>query len=204
MKKMDDSSKQVLNLYEIHDVEQKEKAKKNRTLPMILMLIGILFIAGGFFYKDIVQFLSNKNNETKKEETVVDNDKLKCNYKKDDATLGITYTYNNSYTFKDKLLKSSETVITISPLPNSDIAADNIKVLSGKYSDVLTLLNATLGIDTSNTLKNNILTIKYSVDYTQTDLTKVPKNDKIVIDHTLDESYASVKRKNQESNYLCQ
>ena len=171
---------------------------------MILMLIGILFIAGGFSYKDIVQFLSNKNNETKKEETVIDNDKLKCNYKKDDATLGITYTYNNSYTFKDKLLKSSETVITISPLPNSDIAADNIKVLSGKYSDVLTSLNATNGIDTSNTLKNNILTIKYSVDYTQADLTKVPKNDKIVIDHTLDESYASVKRKNQESNYLCQ
>lgn len=204
MKKMDDSSKQVLNLYEIHEVEQKEKAKKNRTLPMILMLIGILFIAGGFFYKDIVQFLSNKNNETKKEETVIDNDKLKCNYKKDDATLGITYTYNNSYTFKDKLLKSSETVITISPLPNSDIAADNIKVLSGKYSDVLTSLNATNGIDTSNTLKNNILTIKYSVDYTQADLTKVLKNDKIVIDHTLDESYASVKRKNQESNYLCQ
>lgn len=204
MKKMDDHSKQVLNLYEIHDVEQKEKAKKNRTLPTILMLIGILFIVGGFFYKDIIQFLSNKNNETKKEETVVDNDKLKCNYKKDDATLGITYTYNNSYTFKDKLLKSSETVITISPLPNSDIAADNIKVLSGKYLDVLTSLNATNGIDTSNTLKNNILTIKYSVDYTQADLTKVPKNDKIVIDHTLDESYASVKRKNQESNYLCQ
>ena len=77
-------------------------------------------------------------------------------------------------------------------------------MLSGKYLDVLTSLNATNGIDTSNSLKNNILTIKYSVDYTQADLTKVPKNDKIVIDHTLDEPYASVKRKNQESNYLCQ
>lgn len=204
MKKMEDNSRQVLNLYEIHEIEKEEKNKKLRILPTILMIISIILIIGGLFYNNIIKLIVDGNTDNRqKKVNISDDNRLKCKYKKDDETLGINYTYSNSYKFENRLLKNSENVIIISSLTNSDIGSDNIKIISGKYLDIINVINSIEGIEASSLLKNNVLTVKYKVDYKVADLSKIPQNDKIIIDNKLDDSYASIKKKNQLSNYLC-
>lgn len=203
MKKMKDHSTQVLNLHEVHEVELAEKAKKNRILPISFMILGFLFIVLGFFYQDIFNFFRKDKTNKRVVVTSQDPNKLKCNYKKDDTSLGISYTFSNQYVFDHRKLKKGTFKIVISPLPSRDIAADNIKVLKGKYSDIIQKMNDVEGIQASDQLRSNILTIEYSVDYKVLDVTKFPKNDKIILKNTLDEEYASIKKQNQESGYLC-
>ncbi|MCI8346832.1 MAG: hypothetical protein HFJ12_02655 [Bacilli bacterium] len=203
MKKMKDHSTQVLNLHEVHEVELEERTKKNRILPISFMIFGFLLIALGFFYQDLFHFFQKNKDNKKIEIPLKDPNKLTCNYKQDDTSLGISYTFSNQYTFNNRKLKKGIFKIIISPLPNRDIAPDNIKVLKGKYSDIIQKMNGVEGIKATDSLKNNILSIEYHIDYKVLDATKFPKNDKIILKNTLDEEYGSIKKQNQKSGYLC-
>lgn len=204
MKKMVDNSKQVLNLYEMHETEVKEAQKKKRKLPIVLLILGIILIVVGYFYNNIFSFLMDKQKKDDNDVVENDNSKLRCNYNTSDATMGVNYTYNNSYRFDKEMLKKSTNVITITPVKNSDIADGNIKVLSGKYNDIVKNMQKISGVSISAVLKENILTVKYNIDYSVADLTKIPQNELITINNKLNDTYRTIKKQNQELGYLCQ
>lgn len=204
MKKMVDNSKQVLNLYEMHETEVKEAQKKRRKLPIVLLILGIILIVVGYFYNNIFSFLMDKQKKDDNDVVENDNSKLRCNYNTSDATMGVNYTYNNSYRFDKEMLKKSTNVITITPVKNSDIADGNIKVLSGKYNDIVKNMQKISGVSISAVLKENILTVKYNIDYSVADLTKIPQNELITINNKLNDTYRTIKKQNQELGYLCQ
>lgn len=205
MKKMVDNSKQVLNLYEMHETEVNEVRKKKRVLPIVLLILGTILIVTGYFYNDIFSFITDKKGKNDNSKIVEnDNNKLRCNYNTSDVTLGISYTYRNNYIFDNEMLKKSTKLITITPIKNSDIADSNIKVLSGKYNDIIENLKNIDGITASIVLKENIITVKYSIDYSIIDLTKIPQNDLVVVSNKLNDSYRTIKKQNQELGYLCQ
>lgn len=204
MKKMVDNSKQVLNLYEMHETEVKEAQKKKRKLPIVLLILGIILIVVGYFYNNIFSFLMDKQKKDDNDVVENDNSKLRCNYNTSDATMGVNYTYNNSYRFDKEMLKKSTNVITITPVKNSDIADGNIKVLSGKYNDIVKNMQKISGVSISAVLKENTLTVKYNIDYSVADLTKIPQNELITINNKLNDTYRTIKKQNQELGYLCQ
>lgn len=204
MKKMVDNSKQVLNLYEMHETEVKEAQKKKRKLPIVLLILGIILIVVGYFYNNIFSFLMDKQKKDDNDMVENDNSKLRCNYNTSDATMGVNYTYNNSYSFDKEMLKKSTNVITITPVKNSDIADGNIKVLSGKYNDIVKNMQKISGVSISAVLKENTLTVKYNIDYSVADLTKIPQNELITINNKLNDTYRTIKKQNQELGYLCQ
>ncbi len=204
MKKMVDNSKQVLNLYEMHETEVKEAQKKKRKLPIVLLILGIILIVVGYFYNNIFSFLMDKQKKDDNDVVENDNSKLRCNYNTSDATMGVNYTYNNSYRFDKEMLKKSTNVITITPVKNSDIADGNIKVLSGKYNDIVKNMQKISGVSISAVLKENTLTVKYNIDYSVADLTKIPQNELITINNKLNDTYRTIKKQNQEFGYLCQ
>lgn len=204
MKKMVDNSKQVLNLYEMHETEVKEAQKKRRKLPIVLLILGIILIVVGYFYNNIFSFLMDKQKKDDNDVVENDNSKLRCNYNTSDATMGVNYTYNNSYRFDKEMLKKSTNVITITPVKNSDIADGNIKVLSGKYNDIVKNMQKISGVSISAVLKENTLTVKYNIDYSVADLTKIPQNELITINNKLNDTYRTIKKQNQELGYLCQ
>lgn len=204
MKKMVDNSKQVLNLYEMHETEVKEAQKKKRKLPIVLLIFGIILIVVGYFYNNIFSFLMDKQKKDDNDVVENDNSKLRCNYNTSDATMGVNYTYNNSYSFDKEMLKKSTNVITITPVKNSDIADGNIKVLSGKYNDIVKNMQKISGVSISAVLKENTLTVKYNIDYSVADLTKIPQNELITINNKLNDTYRTIKKQNQELGYLCQ
>lgn len=204
MKKMVDNSKQVLNLYEMHETEVKEAQKKKRKLPIVLLILGIILIVVGYFYNNIFSFLMDKQKKDDNDVVENDNSKLRCNYNTSDATMGVNYTYNNSYSFDKEMLKKSTNVITITPVKNSDIADGNIKVLSGKYTDIVKNMQNISGVSISAILKDDTLTVKYSIDYSVADLTKIPQNELITINNKLNDTYRTIKKQNQELGYLCQ
>lgn len=204
MKKMVDNSKQVLNLYEMHETEVKEAQKKKRKLPIVLLILGIILIVVGYFYNNIFSFLMDKQKRDDNDVVENDNSKLRCNYNTSDATMGVNYTYNNSYSFDKEMLKKSTNVITITPVKNSDIADGNIKVLSGKYNDIVKNMQNISGVSISAVLKENTLTVKYNIDYSVADLTKIPQNELITVNNKLNDTYRMIKKQNQELGYLCQ
>lgn len=201
---MVDNSKQVLNLYEMHETEVKEAQKKKRKLPIVLLILGIILIVVGYFYNNIFSFLMDKQKKDDNDVVENDNSKLRCNYNTSDATMGVNYTYNNSYSFDKEMLKKSTNVITITPVKNSDIADGNIKVLSGKYNDIVKNMQKISGVSISSVLKENTLTVKYNIDYSVADLTKIPQNELITINNKLNDTYRTIKKQNQEFGYLCQ
>lgn len=201
---MVDNSKQVLNLYEMHETEVKEAQKKRRKLPIVLLILGIILIVVGYFYNNIFSFLMDKQKKDDNDVVENDNSKLRCNYNTSDATMGVNYTYNNSYRFDKEMLKKSTNVITITPVKNSDIADGNIKVLSGKYNDIVKNMQKISGVSISAVLKENTLTVKYNIDYSVADLTKIPQNELITINNKLNDTYRTIKKQNQELGYLCQ
>lgn len=204
MKKMVDNSKQVLNLYEMHETEVKEAQKKKRKLPIVLLILGIILIVVGYFYNNIFSFLMDKQKKDDNDVIENDNSKLRCNYNTSDATMGVNYTYNNSYSFDKEMLKKSTNVITITTVKNSDIADGNIKVLSGKYNDIVKNMQKISGVSISAVLKDDTLTVKYNIDYSVADLTKIPQNELITINNKLNDTYRTIKKQNQELGYLCQ
>lgn len=204
MKKMKDFSTQVLNLQEISDVETEKVVQKRKVVPLLLLIVSFFLIGIGFFYHDLSHlFIKNKKEEAKKQEVIEDHNKLKCHYKKDDPSLGVNYTYYHHYTFENRKLKKSKFHIVIAPLKNSEIAPSNIKVLKDQYDHVLSEIEKMEGIATSSKLKNNQLEISYTFDYNLLNPSEFPKNTLISIPDQLDEEYSSIKRKNQQSGYLC-
>ena len=201
---MVDNSKQVLNLYEMHETEVKEAQKKKRKLPIVLLIMGIILIVVGYFYNNIFSFLMDKQKKDDNDVVENDNSKLRCNYNTSDATMGVNYTYNNSYSFDKEMLKKSTNVMTITPVKNSDIADGNIKVLSGKYNDIVKNMQKISGVSISAVLKDDTLTVKYNIDYSVADLTKIPQNELITINNKLNDTYRTIKKQNQEFGYLCQ
>ncbi len=200
MKKNKNEEENILALGQKQEEIQIEEEKSHkRVLPTILILIGIILVAGGFFYKDIMNFLGidiNKKEEVKDKDNKTDNDnKLICTKNTTDQTLGITTTITYTYTFKNKLLKSLNEQRKISPIEYSDIGPDNIKVISGKYTDVITSFQNIIGLTTSSTLNNDKLTVNINIDYQTLDPTKVVANDRITIVNKLDETSSSVKQK---------
>ena len=200
MKKNKNEEENILALGQKQEEIQIEEEKSHkRVLSTILILIGIILVAGGFFYKDIMNFLGidiNKKEEVKDKDNKTDNDnKLICTKNTTDQTLGITTTITYTYTFKNKLLKSLNEQRKISPIEYSDIGPDNIKVISRKYTDVITSFQNIIGLTTSSTLNNDKLTVNINIDYQTLDPTKVVANDRITIVNKLDETSSSVKQK---------
>lgn len=191
------------------EIEIKEEKKKNKALPILLMLLGALLMLVGYFFQDIIDILGIKLTPTteNKQTTIKKNDnELICTSTKEDISLGIKTTIKYIYKFNDKrLLQSLNEKRILKPIENSDIGPDNIKIISGKYNDIVKGFETINGIITSSNLNNDILTVNISYDYKNIDITKIPKNDNIVVTNTLNEESKSVKQKVlNDKDVLCE
>ena len=191
------------------EIEIKEEKKKNKALPILLMLLGALLMLVGYFFQDIIDILGIKLTPTteNKQTTIKKNDnELICTSTKEDISLGIKTTIKYIYKFNDKrLLQSLDEKRILKPIENSDIGPDNIKIISGKYNDIVKGFETINGIITSSDLNNDILTVNISYDYKNIDITKIPKNNNIVVTNTLNEESKSVKQKVlNDKDVLCE
>ncbi len=201
-----ESNKELLALGEEQvKIEVKEKQRKKLTIPIILTIVGAILMLIGTFYNNIVEFLNTNLNKNNKEETIKDSNILKCSGKVEDETLGLITKTDYTFIFKDKKLQNLNEVRTIEPMEYSDIGPNNVRVISGKYMDLIGKLTNIDGLKVNQNLNDNKLSVNINVDLKVIDIKKIPKNDKIQVIYTLNESSKSVKQKLANSgDILCE
>lgn len=201
-----ESNKELLALGEEQvKIEVKEKQRKKLTIPIILTIVGAILMLIGTFYNNIVEFLNTNLNKNNKEETIKDSNILKCSGKVEDETLGLITKTDYTFIFKDKKLQNLNEVRTIEPMEYSDIGPNNVRVISGKYMDLISKLTNIDGLKVNQNLNDNKLSVNINVDLKVIDIKKIPKNDKIQVIYTLNESSKSVKQKLANSgDILCE
>lgn len=181
---------------QIEIIEKKEKTKIKK-IPIFLVILGIILMITGYFFDDIINILGidlNSKTENKVNEKYNDNE-LICTSKKEDLSLGIVTTIKYTYTFNNKLLQKLIEKRTISSIENSDIGPDNLKVIRGKYTDIIEMFKTVPGISINSNLNKNVLTININYDYNTLDNTKIPQNNKVGVNNFLNETKKSVKQK---------
>ena len=201
-----ESNKELLALGEEQvKIEVKEKQRKKLTIPIILTIVGAILMLIGTFYNNIVEFLNTNLNKNNKEETIKDSNILKCSGKVEDETLGLITKTDYTFIFKDKKLQNLNEVRTIEPMEYSDIGPNNVRVISGKYMDLIGKLTNIDGLKVNQNLNDNKLSVNINVDLKVIEIKKIPKNDKIQVIYTLNESSKSVKQKLANSgDILCE
>ena len=201
-----ESNKELLALGEEQvKIEVKEKQRKKLTIPIILTIVGAILMLIGTFYNNIVEFLNTNLNKNNKEETIKDSNILKCSGKVEDETLGLITKTDYTFIFKDKKLQNLNEVRTIEPMEYSDIGPNNVRVISGKYMDLIGKLTNIDGLKVNQNLNDNKLSVNINVDLKVIDIKKISKNDKIQVIYTLNESSKSVKQKLANSgDILCE
>ena len=205
--KFSEESQDLLNLGTFHEEVKHEKTRqKIGKLPIVLIIIGITLMLIGFFYTDIANviksFTDNRNvkNETQKDPSII---YLDCEYDKDNTSLGINNKTNIKYEFKDKALKKVSKVTTMTILDNSyEIGSNNIKVYYEKYNTALKDINID-GIIIKNESKKSEFKNTILIDFDILDLTKVPKNDYLVISNKKDQAYREIKELEGRAGHIC-
>ncbi len=199
-------NKELLALGEEQEkIEIKEKQRKNLVIPITLTIIGAVLMIIGGLYNNIIDFLGINLEKNNKEEIIKDENILKCKKKVEDQTLGLNTKTEYTYIFENKNLQTVNEVRTIEPMEYSDIGPNNIRVISGKYADLLGKLSNIEGLKVNQSFTNNKLTITINIDLKILDIKKVPKNDQIQIVNTLNETSKSVKQKIAKSgDVLCE
>ena len=209
MRKIEEfNDSKVLNLGSLHEEVIKEKEnRKIRKTPIILIILAILLILSGVFYKNILSFLKLNISKTKKTVVVVKKntlDTLTCTTSSTDPTIGINEKKITIYTFKDSQLKKEKITTTYDVIENySDIGTNNLKLYYQKYTTLATSLNGISGLDIKNTLKNNVLTNIVTYDLNLVDATKISQNDLIVLTNTLNQTRSSITELEGKAGHIC-
>lgn len=201
---LDTQKDKVLNLGSLHEeVEKEQQQNKIKKLPVLLLALGILLILVGVFYKNIVNFISDKANK-EEEKPITDNDTLKCNKKYNDSTTGISNEVITTYYFTNKQLKKMKIVSTSKPLTNSyDIGSSNLSIYYQKDQEALKSLENVQGLDIILSFEDGILTVNTNIDYQTLNKDTVPQNSLVNISNRLDQSYREIKEIEGRAGNIC-
>lgn len=201
-----ESDKELLALgEEQEEIIEEEKEKRNLIFPIILVIVGLILMAIGIFYNNIVGAIDEILNKETSETTIKDDNILTCIKKEENEVLGLNTKTEYTYTFKNKKLKNITETRTIEPMEYSDIGPTNVRVINGQYTDELAKLINVEGIKTTQNLNNNKLVVTININLGKLDTTKIPANDKVEVIYTLDETSKSVKQKIAHSgDILCE
>ena len=106
--KFAEQSRDLLSLADLHEELEEKKAKsKIMIVPVLMIILGILLILSGIFYKDIESFLKKNFNKPTKTEKKDEKDPslttYECTSTSNDNTLGLTKKNVTTYNFKDNL-----------------------------------------------------------------------------------------------------
>lgn len=191
-------------------LEQKEKKQRKKTpvYAVIMMIVGFSLMIVGIFYNDFIKILSNDKEEIKtniKDETNSLDKELDCSLKKEDETMGVKTITSYNFKFKNRSLKSYDMKIVYSVIENSDIGADNLKVVAKNYQENIKKFNNINGLSINEDLNDNRYMINMNVNFNLLDKTKLPVDDKIKVLHDKDEDYRNVKKVMvTELNTMCE
>ena len=206
MKNTNNDYSQILNLGSLHEeIAKEQERKKGRTLPIIMMIIGLILIGSGIFYPQISKLIeTNKNDKNKTVVKKKTDDVLTCSTTTTDTTIGITTTTKNIYTFKNDLLKELKVTKTYKVIENNyDAGVSNISLYNTKYQEFSTGLDSVEGIKLAYNLDNNTLiaTTDFSLD--KVDQTKIPQNNLITLSNKLDQTKKEIKEIEGKAGHIC-
>ena len=206
MKNTNNDYSQILNLGSLHEeIAKEQERKKEKTLPIIMMIISLILIGSGVFYPQISKLIETNKND--KDKTVVKkntDDVLTCSTTTTDTTIGITTTTKNIYTFKNDLLKELKVTKTYKVIENNyDAGVSNISLYNTKYQELSTGLASVEGIKLAYNLDNNTLiaTTDFSLD--KVDQTKIPQNNLITLSNKLDQTKKEIKEIEGKAGHIC-
>lgn len=205
-KKENEHDKNLLSLGSLQiEVQKEEQKRKFLKVPILLIVIGVLLIFGGVFYKNIADFISSSAELFKKHEDVKPAGQfLRCTQKKNDKEVGISRVLITTYHFKKDLLKTVDFEYTYTPLPNSiDIATNNLSIYNDKYKKLEKSVETIDGLDFTIIYKDNKMKIDIKMDYQKLDISKVPKDDIINISNKLDQTLREIKEIEGRAGHLC-
>ena len=202
-----EESQDLLSLGTLHEeVEKKKIKKKIGKLPVFLIVIGLSLMLVGFFYKDIEKTVKGFINTTKTKKVVKKDPSityLDCVYDKNDTSLGLNKKVSLKYEFKNKQLKKTSRILTISILDNSyEIGINNIKVYYNKYDVALKDINVN-GLVINNDLKKEKFINTVLIDYDVLDVQQVPKTDYLTIPNKKDQAYREIKEIEGRAGHIC-
>ena len=205
--KFSEESNTLLSLGTLHEeVIREQKRKQIGKLPIILIVIGLLLILVGFFYKDIDKFIRSYTDHKKSKEKIVKDPSISyydCVYDKDDSTLGINRKTDIKYEFKNNQLKKVSKVMTMSILDNSyEIGSNNIEIYYNKYDNSLKDVKVS-GLIIKNNLKKNKFINTMLIDFEVLDITQIPKNDYINITNKKDQTLREIKEIEGRAGHIC-
>lgn len=205
--KFSEESQDLLSLGTLHEEVEKEKAKKRIVkLPIFLVGIGIIIMIIGFFYTDIEKVIKEYTDKNKTKEIIKKDDSityLNCSYNKDNTTLGINKKVEIKYEFKNKALKKTSTITTITILDNSyEIGSNNIKVYYDKYNNGLKDISIN-GVIIRNEVNKKSFKNTILIDFDMLDLKQVPKNEYLIIPNKKDQAYREVKELEGRAGHIC-
>ena len=186
-------------------VEEQKKKKKKMIFPVMLMIIGIILMLGGIFFKQVTAFLGiNLNKGELKEKQIVSiSETLVCNYKQTDDSLGINTEIENKYVLDEKKLTSMVQKRTIKADLNKEISESNLKIINGKYDDLINNIGNNNGITIKDSLQDNILTVSIEVDFKTFDAKSFPVNELVTITNYYNQERRSIKEIEVKAGHLC-
>lgn len=206
MKNTNNDYSQILNLGSLHEeIAKEQERKKGRTLPIILMIISLILIGSGVFYPQISKLIeTNKNDKNKTVVKKKTDDVLTCSTTTTDATIGITTTTKNIYTFKNDLLKELKVTKTYKVIENNyDAGISNISLYNTKYQELSTGLASVEGIKLAYNLDNNTLIATTAFSLDKVDQTKIPQNNLITLSNKLDQTKKEIKEIEGKAGHIC-
>lgn len=205
--KFSEESNNLLSLGTLHEEVIKEKERKKiGKLPIVLIIIGLILILVGFFYKDIDSFIKKYTNKKNTKEQVKKDPSISyydCTSNKDDSTLGINKKVDKKYEFKDNKLRKVSEIITMSILDNSyEIGSNNIEIYYNKYDTALKDINVA-GLIIKNDLKKSKFVNTTLIDFDILDVNQIPKNDYLKITNKKDQTLREIKEIEGRAGHIC-
>lgn len=191
------------------EIQEKVAQQKSLHLPIIMIIIGILLIVFGYFFKDIAGFFVNTFKQNSPEKTIEEiqqekKELLKCSRKTNDDSLEITTIDTYSFYFKDKKLKTLEERKIINSYPDSDIGGDNVKTISDKQKKNVKKFENLDGVTINQDIGPEKSIIDITVTYSKVDNTKMPDDDLIKINYKYDEEYKTIQQiMVRDYHYIC-
>ena len=196
----------ILNLGSLHEENVAEsKNQRIRKILPILLLVGIILILFGAFYKNILSFISMSKNIFDKKDTTVTNEQiLRCSSKVEDDNTKIAANTVVTYHFDKDLLKKIDVKKTFQPLSNGgDIATSNLEVYNKKYQEIAKKLQNINGYSISVVYKNDIITTNIKIDYENFDVKNNVSNELYSVTNTKDQTYRSIKEIEGKAGHIC-
>ena len=191
------------------EIQVKVKQRESLHLPIAMVVIGIILIIFGYFFKDIAGFFINTFKQGKPEKTIEEiqeekKELLKCSKKESDDSLEITTIDTYSFYFKKKKLKTLEERKIVKSYPDSDIGPDNVKTISNKQKKNVKKFQKLDGISVSQDIGPEKSFIDITVEYNKIDNEKVPDDELIKINYKYDEEYKTIQQiMVRDYHYIC-